>query len=99
MFKIIEHWGMCKCISKPRAIKFAIRDLFEEVVEFIINPSYDEASDIIFCIGRFFGGLIGKVYVSIPGDQLTLNKMRERVKVYGCIRSRRHLKNGRCPEF
>jgi len=98
MFKVIENWAMCQCASKPRPIRKAITDLWEEVLEFIVNPSYDEASDIVYCIGRLLGGLVGKVYISIPGDQMTLDKMRERVASHGCIRSRRHLVNGRCPK-
>jgi hypothetical protein len=98
MFEVVEYWGMCKCASKPRPVRAAIGDLLDEVGEFIVHPSYDEASDIAFCIGRLLGGLVGKVYISIPGDQMTLEKMRDRMQIYQCIQSRRHLKNGRCPE-
>lgn len=97
MFKIVDSWGMCNCVKQPRRIIPAIKDLLEEIVEFYSAPSYDEASDIIFCIGRILGSIINKPYVSIPGDHLAIDKISERMMAYGCIRSFKHLVNGGCP--
>lgn len=97
MFEIVDSWAMCNCVKQPRKMIPAIKDLLEEVVEFYYKPSYDEASDIVFCIGRILGSIINKPYVSIPGDCLAIDKISERMMVYGCIRSSKHLIFGECP--
>lgn len=97
MFKIVNKWAMCKCVSTPKKFVPAIKDLCEELVEFAMCPSYDEASDIMFCIGRILGSIINKPYVSIPGDSYALEKIRNRMMTYGCIRSANHLVSGKCP--
>lgn len=57
----------------------------------------DELSDIAWGIGRIIGGFRKKAYVRIPGDGIHYFKVVERIEEYGCMRSRRFLVNGRCP--
>jgi len=56
-----------------------------------------EASDVCFAAGRLFGTLAGRKYVSVPGDSLTIEKMRDRMMSYGCIQSEEQLYLGKCP--
>lgn len=97
MVKIVSRWAMCKCISHPKNFIDSLKDIYEEVWEFIESPSEEEMSDIIFCIGRTLGSLIGKPYISLPGDGTAITKIKNRMKMYGCIRSKRHLVFGKCP--
>lgn len=57
----------------------------------------DELSDISWGIGRIIGGFLKKAYVRVPGDQIHYRKVVDRINEYGCMRSRRFLVNGRCP--
>ena len=57
----------------------------------------DEASDIAWGVGRIIGGFLGKAYVRIPGDRIHYNKVVNRINEYGCMRSKRFLVEGKCP--
>lgn len=87
----------CKC-HEVLTIKQAIEGLVDEVKEFLEEPSYDEASDIVYCINRGIGTIFNKPYVNVvPGDSIHVNKINLRMAEYGCIRSKRHLIDGKCP--
>jgi len=86
----------CGC-HRPQHPRQALKDLMDEVREFFDEPSRDEASDIAYGIGRLLAGVFGKEYFRIPGDQLHMEKIQQRMREYGCIRSKRHLRGGRCP--
>jgi hypothetical protein len=76
----------------------AFNGLVDEVKEFIEEPSRDEASDIVYCLNRLAGTVLGKAYQKvIPGDGLHVKKIEQRMDDYGCIRSKRHLISGICP--
>jgi hypothetical protein len=57
----------------------------------------DELSDIAWGIGRIIGGFRGKAYVRVLGDGIHFKKVVARVNEYGCMRSKRFLVNGECP--
>lgn len=57
----------------------------------------DELSDIAWGIGRIIGGLRKKAYVRIPGDSIHYYKVVNRINEYGCMRSKRFLIDGKCP--
>lgn len=79
-------------------VKQALEALKDETVEFFREPSKDEASDIAYCINRLGGALIKRPYLNIVGGTKThIDKIEQRMKEYGCIRSSRHLINGKCP--
>ena len=82
---------------RPQSPREALRDIWGEVREFVEAPSWDEASDIAYGVGRLLGGLRGRVYISIPGDRRHVAKIEARMREYGCIRSKRHLQDGACP--
>lgn len=87
----------CKC-HDTMTFKQASQALKDELMEFIQEPSKDEASDIAYCINRLAGSIIGKPYLHIVGGTgLHVEKVQKRMQKYGCIRSRRHLINGQCP--
>ena len=89
----------CKC-HLPLTMKQAIDGLKDECVEFIEEPSLDEFSDIIYCLNRLGGSIIGKPYLKLfMGDYLHKRKIKQRMQEYGCIRSKRHLINGKCPSL
>jgi len=78
--------------------KQARQALKDELMEFIQEPSKDEASDIAYCINRLAGSIVGKSYLHIVGGTgLHVEKVQKRMQEYGCIRSRRHLVDGQCP--
>lgn len=72
-------------------LRQAWRDIIDEMVEFVQEPSCDEASDIAFGIGRLLGGLLGRKYASFPGDGRHIAKCNARYASYGHFRSQRHL--------
>ena len=100
----------CKCVE-VRPFREAVADLISlelidgkrrgELFELFEAKSFeelmDEASDIVFGIGRLLAGLFGKVYFKMPGDRRHVDKMNARMAEYGCARSKRFLVNGRCP--
>lgn len=57
----------------------------------------DELSDIAWGIGRIIGGFLKKAYVRVPGDAIHFDKVASRVEAYGCMRSKRFLIDGECP--
>jgi hypothetical protein len=102
------HW--CGCMDvRPWKDGFAdifSRDLVDgkrrgEIYELFEVKSFeefkDELSDIAWGIGRIIGGLMNKPYVRIPGDGIHYNKVVDRIKEYGCMRSKRFLVDGKCP--
>jgi hypothetical protein len=91
-------YAFCDCFGWIET-KEAVLYLLDEVGEFLWHPSLDEASDICFAMGRLLGTLAGKKYVNVPGDFLTIEKMRDRMMTYGCIQSERHLVYGKCPSL
>ena len=86
----------CRCMQ-PVPVRQALRDIADETVELLREPSRDELSDIAYGIGRLLGALTGRTYVPVPGGARHVRKIEERMAEYGCIRSRRHLLDGRCP--
>lgn len=88
---------LCKCHG-TLSVKEALNGLFDEVKEFLEEPSKDEASDIAYCINRLGGALTKRPYLNIVGGtKIHIDKIEQRMKEYGCIRSSRHLINGKCP--
>jgi hypothetical protein len=95
---------------EPRHWKEALKDLFGmekidgkrrgEFFELFEVKSFeefkDEFSDICWGFGRLIAGIVGKVYVRIPGDTMHYEKVMNRMNEYGCVRSKRFLKNGNC---
>lgn len=57
----------------------------------------DELSDIAWGFGRILGGFLKRAYVRVPGDRIHYEKVVARVNEYGCMRSKRFLIDGRCP--
>lgn len=57
----------------------------------------DELSDLAWGVGRIVGGLVNKHYVRIPGDGAHYRKVVGRIEEYGCMRSKRFLIEGKCP--
>ena len=89
----------CKC-HDTLTIKQSLNAFKDEVIEFIVEPSKDEASDIVYCINRLAGSITNRPYLRIiPGDKLHKDKIGIRMDTYGCIRSRNHLINGKCPSL
>lgn len=88
---------VCKC-HNTLSVKEALGGLFDEVKEFLEEPSKDEASDIAYCVNRLAGALVNRPYVKIiGGTKIHIDKTQKRMQEYGCIRSQRHLINGQCP--
>jgi hypothetical protein len=83
-------------VSGPRPLKSAFTDILEEVQEFFEEPSREELSDVCFTFGRFIAALCGRIYVRVPGDALTVEKMTRRAREWGCVRSLRHRPKGVC---
>lgn len=89
----------CKC-HRVMTIKEVLKATKDELIEFIQEPSLDEASDVVYCVNRFFGTLSKVPYKKvIPWDKLHVCKINKRMMRYGCIRSENHLVNGKCPSL
>lgn len=86
----------CNCLT-PVSFGRGLRQLADEGIEFCKKPSLDEMSDIAYAVGRLMAGVVGKVYVHMPLDERHITKIEKRMQEYGCIRSQRHLINGKCP--
>jgi hypothetical protein len=67
------------------------RAVWEEVLEYIDEPSWDELSDICCGFGRCLGWFVGVPYVRFPGDNMSYRKKLKRLETYGHFRSKRHL--------
>ena len=105
-----EKVQWCGCME-VRSCKDGFADLFSkelvdgkrrgEFYELFEAKSFeefkDEMSDISWGIGRIIGGFFKKEYVRIPGDGIHYKKVVARVQEYGCMRSKRFLVNGACP--
>jgi hypothetical protein len=92
----------CKCLE-VLPIRVAIVHIAEEAVELFEVKNFDElkdeASDVMWGIGRLLGAMAGKPYISVWGDALHRRKVEARMAEYGCVRSKRHLKDGECPSL
>ena len=87
----------CKCHS-TMTLKQAVSALKDEMIELIQEPSTDELSDVVYCINRLVGSLLNKPYKKVMlFDSKHVRKINVRMKIYGCIRSKNHLVNGKCP--
>ena len=87
----------CKCHNILH-IDNAIKDIAEEVKEFLSSPSKDELSDIAYGMNRLIGAFFKMKYIKlIPGDGIHIKKIELRMQEYGCIRSERYLINNKCP--
>jgi hypothetical protein len=93
-----EHW--CRCLSR-RTLRQAFGDLTDEAAELLrvraTEDLLDEASDVAFAVGRLLGAATGRSYIHVPGDGRHVAKIAERMDQHGCVRSVRHLVDGRCP--
>lgn len=75
-----------------------LRGEFYELLEVKNMAEFkDELSDIAWGVGRIIGGIFNKAYIRIPGDGIHYRKVVGRVQEYGCMRSKRFLVNGKCP--
>ena len=87
-------------INHPQFLTLSIREalttLLDEVVEFVQEPSRDEASDIAFGVGRLLGALLGRKYVPVWGDTQHIAKCNARYLDYGHFRSKRHIQCSFC---
>lgn len=102
------NWCGCMDIRSP---KEGFADIFSrelvggklrgEIWELMEVKSFeefkDELSDISWGIGRIIGGFRKKAYVRVFGDGIHYRKVVDRIEEYGCMRSRRFLINGECP--
>ncbi|MBM3301604.1 MAG: hypothetical protein FJY85_16860 [Deltaproteobacteria bacterium] len=100
----------CGCMQ-VRSAKDGVADLFSrqlvdgklrgEIWELFEARSMaevrDELSDLAWGLGRIIGGFVNKPYVRIPGDGIHYRKVVDRIEDYGCLRSRRFLIEGKCP--
>ena len=91
----------CGCVSeKEFDLRQRVLELRDEAVELFEVKSWDEFkdewSDIMWGVGRLLGNLMGKAYIWIWGDGLHVDKMRRRMQEHGCVRSARHLVDGKC---
>lgn len=89
----------CECF-KTLPVRQALNGVLEEAEEFIDEPSKDELVDVLFCLNRLAGSLVKKTYINIfpVGDHYD-RKVRPRMQEYNCIRSKRHLIDGKCPSI
>ena len=102
------QWCGCMEVRSPKdgvADSFS-RELVEgklrgEICELLeaknMDEFKDEMSDLAWGIGRIVGGILNKPYVRIFGDGIHYRKVVSRVEEYGCMRSKRFLIEGKCP--
>jgi len=95
----VRSWkdGLADIFSRELVDNKRRGELYElfEVKDF--NELKDELSDIAWGIGRIIGGLKKKAYVRVPGDGIHYYKALSRINEYGCMRSKRFLVEGKCP--
>jgi hypothetical protein len=89
--------GCVKVISIRRAVEVIVDELKELIDSRDMEEAKEELSDVCFSIGRLLGAIIGKTYVAVPYDRRCQDKRIKRLKEHGCIRSKRNLVRGRCP--
>ena len=91
----------CGCVSeKEFDLRQRVLDLWDEVVELVEVKTWadfkDELSDVVWGLGRLLGNLVGKAYIRVWGDGLHVDKIKKRMLQHGCVRSARHLVDGKC---
>ena len=95
----VRSWkdGLADIFSRELVDNKRRGELYElfEIKNF--NEFKDELSDIAWGIGRIIGGLRKKEYIRIPGDGIHYKKVVDRINEYGCMRSKRFLVEGKCP--
>lgn len=80
--RLVTGTGTTAPVSKAR-------DAFEDVL--------DETSDVSFALGRLAGGVVKLRFVPVPYANRHIRKITARMDEHGCVRSRAHLVNDRCP--
>lgn len=88
----------CSCLT-PVNFTTGIGHFCEEVYELYKEPSLDELSDCSYALGRLTAGIFGKNYFTMPFDKRHRTKIQKRMEEYGCVRSARHLIEGKCPSI
>lgn len=88
----------CGCVSnKEGELSNRLRDIWDEVVEVKDADEFlDEWSDVMWGVGRLIGYFKKVDYVRVWGDEKHVEKIKKRMDEYGCVRSRRHLVDGKC---
>lgn len=94
--------NFCGCVRNgPDDFVKRLSDIWDEVVELVevksVAEFWDEWSDIMFGMGRLVGYFKGVSYVRVWGDDSCVEKKMQRMRDYGCSRSKRHLFCGICP--
>lgn len=85
-----EFWLLlCFLMPWSHATKRDIAQVWDNIL--------DEWSDIAFGFGRLFGNLAGRAYIPVWGAGRHERKIDMRMAEFGCVRSRRHLVDGKCP--
>ena len=92
---------LCGCISnKEGDLGMRLSEIWDELVELSEAKDWeefkDEWSDVVFGVGRLLGYFWGVKYVSLWGDERHVKKIEARMLEHGCVRSKRHLLNGKC---
>lgn len=86
----MRKYEFCGC-WRVLTVCEAIRDINDEMKEFIeaesVEDKADEKSDVIWGFGRLLGAKRGIHYVEMSGDELHYEKIVKRMNDYGCIRS------------
>jgi hypothetical protein len=91
----------CGCLKNEKGEFWnRVKEIWDEVCEVCearnMEELKDEVSDVMFGLGRLLGYVCGKVYVSVWFDERHVKKIERRMEEYGCVRSKRHLVDGKC---
>jgi len=91
----------CCCVSNKKGeLHSRLKDIWDEVVELVevkdADEFWDELSDVMWGVGRLIGYFKKVDYVRVWGDEKHVEKIKKRMEEYGCVRSRRHLVDGKC---
>ena len=86
----------CNC-WQPLSVRQAVTAVIDETKEFCAEPALDEWDGVKVCLNRLVGSFFKKSSIQIFDTPLYDSKAAERMSSYGCIRSKRHPNNGRCP--
>lgn len=91
----------CGCVSNEKGeLGKRVLDIWDELVELAevktLDEFWDEWSDVMFGVGRLLGYFYGVKYLSLYGDERHVKKIVARMEEYGCVRSKRHLLDGKC---
>uniref|UniRef100_A0A6C0JJW2 Uncharacterized protein n=1 Tax=viral metagenome TaxID=1070528 RepID=A0A6C0JJW2_9ZZZZ len=92
---------LCACYTNEGVgLGTRCQDIWDELVELFevetVDEFLDEWSDVVYGIGRLIGWFWGVEYVGVYGDARHIKKIEGRMREHGCIRSRRHLIDGKC---